>query len=46
MAIAEKVSALKTQSYFHERSQRADLANFDTWMAASPKAVPLEGDDF
>jgi len=44
-AIAEKVSALKTQDYFRERQQRGDLANFDAWLAASPDLPPLEGDE-
>jgi len=46
MAIAEKVSALKTQSYFRERRDRGDVTAFDTWMAASPDAPPLEGDAY
>lgn len=43
-AIAEKVSALKTETYFRERQVRGDLAAFDTWLAASPEAPPLPGD--
>lgn len=35
-AIAEKISALKTEAYFNERRAKADIANFDTWLAASP----------
>jgi len=45
MAIAEKVSALKTQAYFQERRARADVAAFDAWLAASPDAPPMEGDE-
>jgi hypothetical protein len=41
---AEKVSALKTKTYFRERQARGDLATFDTWLAASPEAPPLPGD--
>lgn len=35
-AIAEKISALKTEAYFRERRERGDLADFDAWLAASP----------
>lgn len=44
-AIAEKVSALKTEAYFRERQARGDLAAFDDWLAASPDASPMEGDE-
>ncbi|MHB1621376.1 MAG: toxin-antitoxin system HicB family antitoxin [Sulfuricella sp.] len=44
-AIAEKVSALKTETYFRERQARGDLAGFDTWLAASPDTVPDDGDE-
>lgn len=44
-AIAEKVSALKTEAYFRERRERADLANFDAWLDASPDAPPVPGDE-
>jgi len=44
-AIAEKISALKTETYFRERQARGDLAAFDTWLAASPKAPPQTGDE-
>ena len=43
--IAEKVSALKTETYFRERQLRGDLAGFDARLAASPEASPLAGDD-
>ena len=55
-AIAEKVSALKTQTYFKEREARAratalaagtdPLAGFDAWMAATPAAPPAKEDLF
>jgi hypothetical protein len=45
-AIAEKVSALKTEAYFHERQARGDLAAFDAWLAASPDVSPMAGDGF
>jgi len=35
-AIAEKVSALKTEVHFRECQERSDLADFDAWLAASP----------
>ncbi|WP_299067080.1 hypothetical protein [Accumulibacter sp.] len=44
-AIAEKVSALKTEAYFRERQARSDLSAFDDWLAASPEAAPMEGDE-
>ena len=43
-AIAEKVSALKTETSFRERQARGDLAAFDAWLAASPDAPPEAGD--
>jgi hypothetical protein len=45
MAIAEKVSALKTESYFRERQAHADLANFDIWLGASTDVKPMAGDE-
>lgn len=44
-AIAEKVSALKTETYFRERQARGDLAGFDAWLAASPVNTPDAGDE-
>jgi hypothetical protein len=44
-AIAEKVSALKTEAYFRERMARGNLAAFDAWLAASPSGPPEPGDD-
>jgi hypothetical protein len=44
-AIAEKVSALKTESYFRERIARGDDAAFDTWLDASPAVPPEAGDE-
>ena len=44
-AIAEKVSALKTQAYFRERQAGGDLDAFDNWLAASPTAAPEAGDE-
>ncbi len=45
MAIAEKVSALKTETYFRERQARGELDAFDTWLKASPDAKPMKGDE-
>jgi pyridoxine/pyridoxamine 5'-phosphate oxidase len=44
-AIAEKISALKTEAYFRERQARSDLAAFDAWLEASPDAAPVPGDE-
>lgn len=44
-AIAEKVSALKTEAYFRERQARGEPAVFDEWLAASPAAPPEPGDE-
>jgi hypothetical protein len=44
-AIAEKVSALRTEAYFRERQARGDLKSFDAWLAASPDAAPMPGDE-
>jgi len=44
-AIAEKVSALKTETYFRERQARGDLAGFDVWLAASPDGPPMPGEE-
>ena len=45
MAIAEKVSALKTETYFRERQSRGDLNAFDAWLNASPDAKPMPKDE-
>ena len=45
MAIAEKVSALKTESYFRERQSRGEPNAFDTWLNTSPDAEPMAGDE-
>ncbi|GHT91807.1 hypothetical protein AGMMS49545_08370 [Betaproteobacteria bacterium] len=44
MAIAEKVSALKTESYFRQRMARGEAAAFDTWLAVSPDTPADTGD--
>ena len=45
MAIAEKVSALKTETYFRERQSRGELNAFNTWLNASPDVEPMAGDE-
>ena len=44
-AIAEKVSALKTEAYFRERQARGEVGGFDAWLAASPDVAPERGDE-
>jgi len=44
-AIAEKVSALKTEAYFRERQARGEPIAFDAWLAASPDVEPVEDDE-
>lgn len=44
-AIAEKVAALKTETYFRERSQCGDLSDFDAWLDACPDVLPVAGDE-
>ena len=45
-AIAEKVSALKTEEYFEERRKRGTIAAFDVWLDASPNQPPDAGDEY
>ncbi|MCX7085287.1 MAG: toxin-antitoxin system HicB family antitoxin [Methylococcales bacterium] len=45
MAIAEKVSALKTETYFYERQSRGEINAFDTWLSSSPDKEPILGDE-
>lgn len=44
-AIAEKVSALKTELYFRERQDRGEPIAFDAWLTASPNVEPMAGDE-
>jgi hypothetical protein len=44
-AIAEKVSALKTEAYFRERQARGEPIDFDVWLTASPNVEPMAGDE-
>jgi hypothetical protein len=43
-AIAEKVSVLKTESYFRERTARGQDAAFDQWLQTTPDVAPDAGD--
>jgi len=45
MAIAEKVSALKTAAYFEERAGRADVARAREILKKVRDAPPLPGDE-
>ena len=44
-AIAEKISALKTELYFKERQARGEPIAFDTWLGASPDVEAVAGDE-
>ena len=44
-AVAEKVAALRTASYFDERRGRADWAAFDRLMGRSGGEPPRSGDE-
>ena len=47
-AIAEKVSALKTEAFFRERAARASEYPGDAladWLAVSPHVPPMPGDE-
>ncbi len=44
LALAEKVSALKTEEYLTERAQQGSRAKFDAALARVPDAPPDEQD--
>ena len=44
-AAAEKLSALMTTGYLRERAARGDRAAFQRFLASSPDAPPLPGDE-
>lgn len=48
-AIAEKLSAFRTAAFFRERalrmSEQEALDGFEAWLAASPDAPPMPGDE-
>jgi post-segregation antitoxin (ccd killing protein) len=45
LSVAEKLSALKTEDYFRERSGRADRAAFLAVLDKAPDVPPLPGDE-
>ena len=45
MAVAEKVSALRTARFFADRKARADFQAFDKIMRRRRGAAPREGDE-
>jgi hypothetical protein len=45
MAVAEKLAALETASFFSERGQRADLAQFDAILNRQGGQPPALGDE-
>jgi HicB family len=46
LALAEKVSAMRTEEYFEERARRADSAKVSRILARVGKGnAPVEGDD-
>ena len=44
-ALAEKISALKTEEYLEERASRGDRRKFLDAMAKVPNRPPLPGDE-
>jgi hypothetical protein len=44
-AVAEKISALKTEEFFRQRAQLANVAQFDALLSAVPAVPPLVGDE-
>lgn len=45
IAVAEKLSALDTQTFFEERKQRANFDAFDRIMSRSGGELPQPGDE-
>ena len=45
MAVAEKISALKTATFFSVRQQRADYEKFDALMSRQGGMPPIAGDE-
>ena len=45
LALAEKISALKTQEFFAERAKQGSRAAFERVMAQVPKIPPIEPAD-
>lgn len=45
MAVAEKISALETATFFSVREQRADYEKFDAIMSRQGGLPPIAGDE-
>jgi uncharacterized protein (DUF1778 family) len=45
MAVAEKISALETATFFSVRQQRADYEKFDAIMSRQGGLSPIAGDE-
>lgn len=45
VALAEKISALKTESYLSERAARGSRKKFDTILRKVSKREPIKGDE-
>lgn len=45
VAVAEKLAALRTAEFFHERVARADLAAFDRLLTRAGNEPPRPGDE-
>ncbi|MGL5114798.1 MAG: YlcI/YnfO family protein [Beijerinckiaceae bacterium] len=43
-AVAEKLSAMKTATFFEERAKRGDVAAFDRFMSREGGEAPPDGD--
>jgi len=44
-AVAEKLAALMTEEYLHERGRRASAEKLDAVLAKIPDAPPTQGDE-
>ncbi len=44
-AVAEKISALKTEEFFRQRAKQANTTQFDEVLANVPLRTPLIGDE-
>jgi hypothetical protein len=44
-AVAEKLAALMTEEYLHERGRRASAEKFDAVLAKIPDVPPTQGDE-
>lgn len=45
VAVAEKLAALRTEQYFRERAERADLEAFDRFLDTAGDDPPRPGDE-